>query len=105
MLQFSDLIIFLLIALLVAYWWQWQSVRQIALQACKDYCRARNIQLLDQTVALRAVRFKRDAGGRLRLWRLFLFEFTASGSERCNGHVLMLGSRILEIYLEPYPVV
>jgi hypothetical protein len=104
MLQLSDLIIFFLVASLVAYWWQWQSARQSALQACKDYCIQKNIQLLDQTVALRAVRLKRDSTGQLRLWRLFIFEFTASGSDRCNGHVMMLGSKIVEIYVQPYPI-
>lgn len=76
------------------------KARERALQASGRVCRELDVQLLDQTVALRRMRPARDAGGRLRLRREYGFEFTLEGSERRRGTVLMLGVRVESVHLD-----
>ncbi|HEY7884022.1 MAG TPA: DUF3301 domain-containing protein, partial [Cellvibrionaceae bacterium] len=60
------------------------------------------VQMLDQSVYLRRLWIKRASDGRLCLWRSFYFEFTATGEDRYQGRVVMLGSRIEAVQLEPH---
>lgn len=102
--QFSNIVALLLVVLLVFYWWHAQGIRQIALATCRAYCKQRQLQLLDDTVSVSRLWFKRDEGGRWRGWRLFIFEFTSNGTERHRGWLVMLGERVENIEHEPYPI-
>lgn len=104
MLQLSNIVALLVVVLLVLYWWHAQGIRQIALAACRRYCKKRELQLLDDTVSASRLWFKRDARGRWRGWRLFVFEFTSTGAERYRGRLIMLGEHIEHIELEPYQI-
>ena len=80
------------------------KVRELALNAALRHCKRLNLQLLDQTVALKAVWFKRDKQGSIRFWRSYKFEFSSMGDERYHGLVVMLGRKIDKIELQPYRV-
>ncbi len=84
------------------YWWRAKAIKDFVLQAARNYCKKMDVMLLDDTVYLRGLWFKRDETGRLRVWRRFLFEFTSTGEERYVGRVIMLGPRILHMELEPH---
>ena len=60
------------------------------------------VQLLDENVYLRRLWFKRNDLGKLSLWRAFYFEFTVTGGDRYYGRVIMLGSRITQVELDPH---
>lgn len=102
--QFSNMVALLAIVLAVLYWWHAQGIRQAALQACRLYCKEHDLQLLDDTVALSGMGFARDERGRLLCRRLFVFEFTATGTGRHGGRLVMLGRRTRAIELEPYRI-
>jgi hypothetical protein len=104
MLQLSDLILAALLALVVFCWWQDQGMRLLVLNACLRYCGERQVQLLDQSVALHRLWFRRDEWGRLKLWRFYEFEFASGRNARYKGRAITLGSRVLDITLEPYPL-
>ena len=104
MILLTDIILFGFLALLLLLWWNAQGARQIALSATKRYCQNSELQLLDETVALSKFRIKRDERGNVRLWRCYQFEFTATGFERYNGSVVMFGSQVGDIQLEPHRV-
>jgi hypothetical protein len=89
-----------LLAGVAAWWWLSMRAREQAVQAARRACRTFDVQLLDETVALRGLRPVRDRDGRLRLRRLYQFEFTRSGSERHGGHVALLGQRLMDVHLE-----
>ena len=55
-------------------------------------------------MALSKFRIKRDTRGNVRLWRCYQFEFTATGQERYNGSVVLFGSQVGDIQLEPHRV-
>lgn len=86
----------------VWYWWRAKAIKDSVLGAAKNYCKKMDVMLLDDAVYLRGLWFKRDHNGRIRVWRRFLFDFTATGEERYTGRVIMLGQRIEHMELEPH---
>jgi len=97
--------IFILIAAGLAWaWWDGMGAKEQARNACKRLCRERDVLLLDDTVALAMLRLRRDAQGRLRLYRLFGFEFTSDGELRYQGQVEMLGRMVMHIEMQPYRI-
>lgn len=96
-----------LIALLLGasfYWISWQQAREIALSAVRAHCLNLEVQMLDEYVALNSTRLLRDATGRIRVKRIFLFEFSSTGNERYNGTCIVLGKRVESIQMEPYRI-
>jgi len=91
-----------LIGFIIWYWWRAKAIKDSVLTAAKRYCQQMDVMLLDDAVYLRGLWFKRDRQGRLRVWRRFLFDFTATGEERYVGRVIMLGQRIEHMELEPH---
>ncbi|MEJ2479060.1 MAG: DUF3301 domain-containing protein [Acidihalobacter sp.] len=87
----------LLLALLAAVVWAWVDAlraREAALRACRRTCARLGLQLLDETVALRHLRLRRDADGRVRLRRHYAFEYSERGNERRQGEAVLLGRRV-----------
>ncbi len=87
----------LILAILAALWVNAMRAREIAVRACVKGCRERGVQLLDQTVALSRVRL--HSKGKLRLRRVYRFEFSEQGLERYSGHVTLIGRHVVEISL------
>jgi hypothetical protein len=88
--------------------WCWSAAKtsqEQAYLAVKQHCRFLQLQMLDDYVAFNAIKIKRDELGRLRLFRSYRFEFSATGNERYNGTITLLGHKTLNIQLEPYRIV
>lgn len=98
----ADVGIALVFFVLVFLWWTAQGAKQLALQATRQYCRQMDVQLLDDVVALRGFWLKRDENGGVRIWRSYNFEFTATGNERYQGRIILLGRSVEQILLEPH---
>lgn len=88
--------------LAIWYWWRAKAIKDSVLQSAHRYCKTMDVMLLDDAIYLRGVWFKRDDQGRIRVWRRFMFDFTSTGEERYSGRVIMLGSRILHMDLDPH---
>ncbi len=82
-----------LLALAALGWFLWDSlkVREIANQAMRSTCKAEGLLFLDDTVALQSLRPTRDDDGRLRLRRVYRFEYSDTGHNRRIGSVVMMG--------------
>lgn len=93
-LELMDLFWLLLIGAVVLFWYSGLAVRERALRAVRRHCEEMDLQLLDQTVALKSIWFKRNSQGRLQLSRRFSFEFTSTGDERYQGQVKFVGNQI-----------
>jgi len=98
----SDLILIVLLLTAYLYWLDGQKVKEIAFKAVRAHCLSLEVQMLDEYVALESVRSKRDQSGKMRIRRIFLFEFSSTGNERYNGICFMLGQRVEAIQMEPY---
>ena len=75
----------LLILALIALAWLWLDslkAREIAMRAARAACAAEGLMLLDDTVAIRAIKPVRDDDGRLALQRAYDFEFSDTGNNR-----------------------
>jgi hypothetical protein len=98
---------FLALALLIAGAYLWVDslrAREHAVAAGRAACKRYNLQLLDETVAVARLRLARDDAGRLRLRRTYTFEFSDTGDNRRHGAIVMLGARLEDLQLEPYPL-
>lgn len=103
----SDLTVVIWCFALIAigyYWWRALQTKDLAFAAAVRHCREMDVQMLDQSVYLRRLWFKRNSSGALSLWRAFYFEFTSTGEDRYSGRVIMLGRRIEAIQLDPHRV-
>lgn len=92
-------------SLLVLGLWYWIRARDIkdhAYHSARRYCEKMDLQLLDQTVALKAVKPARSASGLIQLRRRYVFDFSSTGEDRYEGEIRLLGAKVEEIKLAPH---
>ena len=90
---------------LVAIAWLWHDslgAREVAIAAARHACRAEDVQLLDDTVALAVFRFRRNSEGRINFQRVYRFEFSDTGNNRLDGSITVLGREVQTFYLTPH---
>ncbi|MCC7038982.1 MAG: DUF3301 domain-containing protein [Burkholderiales bacterium] len=82
-------------------WFIWDSLkaREAANAAIRPACRAVGLLFLDDTVALERIRPARDEDGRMRVERVYRFDYSDTGDNRRRGHVALLGARVLNVDL------
>ncbi|HMX22718.1 MAG TPA: DUF3301 domain-containing protein [Accumulibacter sp.] len=90
-----------LLLLLAWFWFDSFQSRAAALAAAQALCRAEDLLLLDETVALAQLRLVRDEEGRLRLQRTYDFEFSDTGDNRRAGRVTLIGATLVTAHLSP----
>ncbi len=99
--SFSFLLGFLLVAGIGLWFWRDSlGAREQARAASARACQQMGVQLLDDTVALERLWPRRDRDGRLKLERLYVFEFTDTGQRRQVGNVLLVGWRVEVLHME-----
>lgn len=92
----SDLVsLFFLLGLvaLVMLWLRLTVARERAVHEARLQSRQHGVQLLDETVGMRAVRLRRVNGIR-RLERCYGFEVSTDGGDRQSGRLWMIGRSI-----------
>jgi hypothetical protein len=92
----------IILVLAMAGAWFWLDslrCREIALAAGERACAAQGLQFLDWTVAQMRLRPERDGEGRVRLRRVYRFEYSETGDDRLQGSVRLLGRRVEEVQL------
>ena len=94
--------IYLLFFFIVLAWFWFSTIRarDVALLVCKRACREMNVQLLDDTVALRRIGIRRNKHGRLQVRRLYGFEYSTGNESRLEGCLIMLGSQVETLITE-----
>ena len=99
-----ELIALTIFALTVFFWLDSLRARERALKAGRAACERYDLQFLDDTVSFTRIRLGRDQDGRLRIARTYTFEFSDTGNNRRQGAIVMLGSEVQDLQLEPYRV-
>lgn len=96
--------IFLLVALVLAGWFWFDSVtvREVAVTTGRDLAERCGLQLLDETVACGKLRVGRNSRGRIQLLRTYDFEVSASGADRLQCNLVLLGNQLQSWYIPPY---
>jgi uncharacterized protein DUF3301 len=86
----------LLIAAAVAWLWlDSLRAREAAVAAAREACAVEGLMLLDDTVAISAIRLARDEDGHVKLQRAYEFEFSDTGDNRRKGSVVLVGRRVV----------
>ena len=89
----SNLLLLLLAGALLLFWLDGARAREFATSLVLRYCRNRNLQLLDGTVALVRMGIRWTNAG-LRIRHMYRFDFRLEGVGRRTGYILMLGTRL-----------
>lgn len=98
---FFDLLIIAIPAALIGLWWTGSRARELAVEHARLACRQHQLQFLDQTVAMRRMRFARSSTGSSCIRREYAFEFTDQGQFRDIATVTMLGHTLQRVHF-PY---
>lgn len=88
-----DLLLLLVLGGIVAAWMKLSRARELAVAAARRHCELHGLQLLDETVGLRALRLRRLDGHR-RLERGYGFDVSVDGDDREQGRLWMIGQRV-----------
>jgi hypothetical protein len=88
-----DLLLLLALGGIVTAWMKLSRARELAVVAARRHCELHGLQLLDETVGLRAIRLRRLDGHR-RLERGYGFDVSTDGDDREQGRVWMIGQRV-----------
>jgi hypothetical protein len=92
-----ELVAILALALVAWLWYDSLKAREAAVRAARAACQADGSMLLDDTVAICALKFTRDEAGHIKLQRAYNFEYTDTGNNRLNGSIVMRGDRVMLI--------
>ena len=82
------------------FWWDTSAAKEQARLYAKHQCQLQQLQLLDDTVALKSTKLQRHPKGHITLLRQFNFEFSGDGEQRCDGYVRLLGKQAYKIHLD-----
>ena len=104
MLDLVQLSVFCLLCVIGYFAWQSILCREFALNRVRQHCQRQQLQLLDDTISLRALWFKRNTRGHLSFWCCFYFEFASIGERRYHGKINILGKSVLNIELEAHKI-
>ena len=95
----------ILLTLLILSAWFWLdsiAKREIAINHGRELASRYQLQLLDETVACTQIRIGRDGRGHAQLQRSYAFEVSASGAERLQCNLLLLGKQLQTWDIPPY---
>jgi hypothetical protein len=84
----------LILVLLGLAWHSALGAREIAREHARHLCRRARLQLLDETVALEALRPQRDHDGHWQLARRYAFDVSSDGHDRLRASLRMLGNEL-----------
>lgn len=80
-------------------WWDGLRKRELAITMARRVCQEAAVQLLDESVSLKAMSLKRDPNQRVRLYREYGFEYSNTGDNRLPGRIYLLGDQVLDVNL------
>lgn len=90
-----EIIVFILLVAAGAFWLTSLKVRESAVKAARIACESEALLLLDDTVAIAAMKLARNPQGHMRIQRTYDFEYSDTGDNRRKGSVVMLGTQVV----------
>ncbi len=92
----------LALAALAWFWYDSLRARERAVTLGRTACERDRLQFLDDTVECVRTRPARDSCGRMVLRRIYRFEFSDNGNNRRVGIIVMLGTQVESLTMEPF---
>lgn len=96
--ELPDLIFLLALLAIIGGWLKLSRGREQATHEARLQCRQHGLQLLDESVGLRSLRFRRDSG-HLLLERCYTFEVSIDGDDREPGRLWLIGRTLTGLSL------
>ncbi|MBI4290702.1 MAG: DUF3301 domain-containing protein [Betaproteobacteria bacterium] len=84
------------------FWYDSLRARERAVALGRTACERDRLQFLDDTVECVRTRPARDDQGRMVLRRIYRFEFSDNGNNRRQGEIVMLGTQVESLTMEPF---
>ncbi len=78
--------------------------RQTASTSIITIAKLQDRQVLNETIALKKTRLKRDRRGHSSFLRQFTFEFGSDGEQRTQGELHLLGKKMTHLHLEVHRI-
>ncbi|HEX7816077.1 DUF3301 domain-containing protein [Dyella sp.] len=94
----SDLLSLLALLAIVGSWLKFHRARDRATGEARRQCERYGLQLLDETVGLRRIRFLR-VDGRLSIERCYAFDVSIDGDDREPGQLWLIGDTMTSLSL------
>ncbi|MCZ2720523.1 DUF3301 domain-containing protein [Marinomonas sp. 15G1-11] len=101
--ELIDIVIFVILGSIAYFWWNSNSIRELAFSHVKAHCKKHEVQLLDQSVALHKWKVTWSTG-QLKVLREYQFEFTSTGEARYKGEAVLIGNTLMKIELSAYHI-
>jgi hypothetical protein len=98
------LAVLLLFAFVAWYWFDSMGALDAARNYGRQVCQDANLQFLDDTVENVKTRLARDQQGRRVLQRTYRFEFSETGNSRLEGQLILCGTTLASVTLDPYRI-
>ncbi len=92
----SNLLAIFLLLVLGWFWLDSLRARELAVGICQAACAQRDLQFLDQVVALHRLGLSWRSEG-LRLRRIYRFDFSEEGVGRRSGYLVLRGLSLEEL--------
>ena len=97
-----ELILLILVCIVAMYWLSSIRCKDVAAAAAKRECKRCEVQMLDQMVHQVRISMSRDHNDRWRIWREYRFEYSDDGDSRLEGHLTLLGHKVVRVALETF---
>lgn len=101
-LDLGDIFLVTAVVIIAALFWRSHGIRERALAYTRKYCEREALEFLDDTVGMDKLTLQRDSNGKLRITRIYRFEFTVTGGERYPGHTYVQGGHVQRVELPPH---
>lgn len=95
----TEVFIIFCISGLLYYGLQAMRIKELARLAGKRACTDAEVLFLDDSVEQVRIGLSRDDYGRLKILRMYKFEYSQDGDSRRSGVLIMLGQRVVELIL------
>ncbi|MCX4187634.1 DUF3301 domain-containing protein [Methylophaga sp. OBS4] len=97
-------IIIIILAAIGWLWWDSRGAAERATLSAKTYCSNAGVSFLNDTVAWKKIRLKRNRAGRVQLQRTYFFEFASDMQQRYRGEIVMLGKKVESVSLDAFRI-
>lgn len=94
----------LLLLGLIWFWWNSRGVAERAITVARQSCEKTGLTFLNDTVAWKKIRLKRNRHGRMQIQRTYFFEFASDMAQRYKGEVVMLGNKVMDVSLDVHRI-
>ncbi len=100
----DDILTLLLLLAVLWFWWDSRGVAEQAITVARKHCEKLGLTFLNDTVAWKRIRLRRNKRGRMQIQRSYFFEFASDMQQRYSGEIVMLGKQTVKVNLDTYRI-